>query len=765
LIESFHGVFPYVLVVAKGILAFVAVIMLVSGLDDFFFDIYYAVRSLYRRLFVLRKYRPLTEEDLLRPTEQAIAVMIPAWRESAVIRPMLENSLRTFNYGNYHIFVGTYPNDEATEREVEKVRENCDNIHRITCPHDGPTNKADCLNWIYQGISLFEQENRVEFALFVMEDSEDIVHPLALKLFNYLIPRKDMVQLAVLPLKPAWYKFTEGHYIDEFAENHYKNLVVREFLSGVVPSAGVGCAFSRKALALESGVTRNELFNVNSLCEDYEIGMRLRRLGVKQIFVRQAIERTTSKPGARSRKRKEKKSREFIAVAEYFPSNIRAAVRQKARWIVGICFQAWKHLRWEGSLAVKYMLFRDRKTLITSYINALGYLVVLVIVIYWMTLLFLPEPYRYPPLVEAGTWLWYVILADTFFMAVRLFSRFFCVFRFYGPGQALLSVPRFVWGNVINFFATSRATFLFGRHLVTGKYIAWDKTDHSFPSAAELQSYRRRLGEMLLEKRFITVKKLEEALARQQKDRQPLGAVLLEMGWVREEDLIQVLSRQLFLSTARLDPEKTSLELLSLLPEYYARKYSVYPVEMRKGGRLLIAGTSLLGQAGMEELEKALHRPIDLCLTTRNDVADAIQRGYDRLARSKEAAEEHRPLGWRLMDRGLITSGQLLEALSYQRRSYWQLAMVLWSQKACSAKSLLEAAEHYPAASPMPFGEFLVRREYISQDQLEKALPQLKTPGMPLGKILVDMSYISDDELKSALEADGRKSKECRNSI
>ena len=80
----------------------------------------------------------------------------------------------------------------------------------------------------------------MRFAIFVMEDSEDIIHPLTLNLFNYLIPRKDMVQLTVLPLPAKWYRFTEGHYADEFSENHYKNLVVREFLSGSVPSAGGG---------------------------------------------------------------------------------------------------------------------------------------------------------------------------------------------------------------------------------------------------------------------------------------------------------------------------------------------------------------------------------------------------------------------------------------------------------------------------------------------------------------------------------------------
>jgi adsorption protein B len=241
---SLSGYVPHLFVFLKDLLWFVAVVFFLSGLDDWFNDLYYAVRSVYRWLFVLPKCHSLTEEQLLALAEQPVAIMIPAWQEAKVIRQMLENTIRILNYANYHISVGTYPNDPETRREMESVREHFDNVHRIVCPKDGPTNKTDFLNWIYQGIEVFEKEHHLQFAVFVMDDSEDLVHPLSLKLFNYLIPRKDMIQLVVLPLEPKRSKFTEGHYCDEFAEMHYKNLVVREFLSNSMSSAGVGCAFS-----------------------------------------------------------------------------------------------------------------------------------------------------------------------------------------------------------------------------------------------------------------------------------------------------------------------------------------------------------------------------------------------------------------------------------------------------------------------------------------------------------------------------------------
>ncbi len=54
-----------------------------------------------------------------------------------------------------------------------------------------------------------------------------MVHPLSMELFNHLIPRKDMVQLPVIPMEMPLRHFTAGTYMDEFAESHTKDLLVR----------------------------------------------------------------------------------------------------------------------------------------------------------------------------------------------------------------------------------------------------------------------------------------------------------------------------------------------------------------------------------------------------------------------------------------------------------------------------------------------------------------------------------------------------------
>jgi adsorption protein B len=60
--------------------------------------------------------------------------MVPAWLEYDVIAPMLENMVGTLDYKNYYIFVGTYPNDERTKNEVERMRRRYKQLVRAEVP-------------------------------------------------------------------------------------------------------------------------------------------------------------------------------------------------------------------------------------------------------------------------------------------------------------------------------------------------------------------------------------------------------------------------------------------------------------------------------------------------------------------------------------------------------------------------------------------------------------------------------------------------------
>jgi adsorption protein B len=440
--------------------------------------------------------------------------------------------------------------------------------------------------------------------------------------------------------------------------------------------------------------------------------------------------------------------REHIATREYFPARFRPAVRQKARWILGIALQGWARLGWVGGGWTRYMLFRDRKALVTNVANVAGYVVVLAVTSLWLFQYLFPDAYRYPPLVEIGSWLWYAILANTFFLVVRLFQRALCVGRIYGTSQALLSMPRQVWGNVINFAAVCRAFWLFSRSLVTGQRIAWDKTAHEFPSEAQMVAFRRKLGDLLLERRAVTVAQLEEALRRQREQPRPLGAILLEMGLVREEQLVQVLGTQLRLSTREIDPYSVPLELLRLLPRELAVRHSIFPLEVRRGGRLVVAAERPLPPEVVRALEASLERAVEVCLSTRSDVSFGIQRGYARLD-----AEQAEPpaLGRRLVERGLLSTDQLEAVLRAQRRTYARLGDVLLEERMISVELLREALARFPVDGA-PLGDFLVRAGYVSPEQVQRALELQRGRFQRLGDLIVAQGLVPEHALRQALE-------------
>ena len=359
------------------LVAIIAVLIFVSSIDDLFIDLWYWTRRIFRSLTVKRTHARLTTEQLREKGEQTLAIMVPAWLEYDVIAAMIENMVEVLEYQHYVVFVGTYVNDPETIAEVERMRRRYKQLQRVEVSHAGPTCKADCLNSVIDAIFAYEQKHAMEFAGVVLHDSEDVLHPLELKFFNYLLPRMDMIQLPVASLERDWFELVAGTYMDEFAESHAKDMVVRESVAGVVPSAGVGTCFSRRALRALCDTTQNNPFNTDSLTEDYDVGNRLAQLGMQAIFgVFPVTYRVARTSWFHTVKRREILIHMPLCVREFFPDTFRMAYRQKARWVLGIGLQSWEQIKWQGSFAARYLLLHDRKGTVTAIVNVLGYLLV-----------------------------------------------------------------------------------------------------------------------------------------------------------------------------------------------------------------------------------------------------------------------------------------------------------------------------------------------------------------------------------------------------
>lgn len=446
------------------LLLFAAIGFIVGGLDDLLIDLVYISRRLWRQAFIYRLHAPMTSDRLPRSTRRgAMAVFIPAWDESAVIGSMLRRCLHLWRDEDVTVFVGVYPNDLATAQEVARAATGSDKVVLVVTPTAGPTTKADCLNALWHAMERVEQHSERPFKAVVLHDAEDVVHPDGLHVMSAMIDRFDFVQLPVLPLLNAKSRWIAAHYCDEFVESHCKGMIVREFFGASLPSAGVGCAFDRALLAAIAAERGGQPFDAVSLTEDYELGLQLARHGGRGVMVRMR-----DADGA------------LVATREYFPDSLPAAVRQKARWMVGIALAGWDRLGWHGGVAERWMRLRDRRALIATLVLAVAYGALMLSAAVAGLAMFAGHPAP-----SVGTVLASLLVANAALLTWRIAIRATFVGRSYGWREGLRSIPRQVVANIIALMAARRALMLYVRLLRTGT-VQWDKTVHRFPTDAEI---------------------------------------------------------------------------------------------------------------------------------------------------------------------------------------------------------------------------------------------------------------------------------------
>jgi adsorption protein B len=392
------------------------------------------------------------------------------------------------------------------------------------------------------------------------------------------------------------------------------------------------------------------------------------------------------------------------------------------------------------------MLVRDRKPIITNLANFIGNILFLIILSLFAYNV-ITEQYRLPPLVDDTPLSIALVSACLFFLFLRIFMRIMVVYITYGWYQSLLAVPRLFWANVINFIATNRAIFIYTKTKITGQKATWDKTAHVYPSEDELRAYRRKLGDLLLDRRFLTIEQLDNALAAQKKSNKRLGEILIEQGLITEDQLIQALGVQFTVATQEIDPYHTPMQVLELVPVSLAYKYSVYPLSL-KNGQLTVASNEMLDEKALHALEKTINHSITLRLATKSDISFAIRKGYAR----QNDLEDASLLGKKLVEANEITLEQLQSALKEQRSRYTSLGDILLLQNAITKEQLVEADKEYlEQEQSKKIGEFLVDKGYIRSEQLNAALEEQKKRSPMLGEVLLEQGAVQQENLKRFL--------------
>jgi adsorption protein B len=564
-------------------LALLAIWVVLSNLDDLFLDLACLYRWFVTGYLRRRHVRTPTEADLAGAPRKRIAIFVPLWREHQVVRTMIEHNLAAHRYDLADFFIGVYPNDEPTLACARELESRFRNVHVSVCAHDGPTSKADNLNWTFQRMLEFEAEHRTKFDIVITHDAEDLIHPEALRWVNYYSQQYDMVQVPVLPIPTPVTELLHGVYCDEFAEYQSRELPVRQYLGGFLPSCGVGTGFSRRALDRLGAAYSNCIFEPKCLTEDYENGFRLHHLGCSQIFIP-----ITFRGGG------------IVATRGYFPRLFRPAVKQRTRWMTGIALQSWEMHGWRETLGQLYWFWRDRKGLVSNLVGPAANGIFLYGLIRWYAAGMSDRPWTL--FLNGSAWIVDAFAVSMALQAVHMAVRIRCSARIYGWKFASAAPLRTVLGNFINTLATVSAIHRFFRAKWTRQPLVWLKTEHAYPNRAALVADHRRLGEILVGSQYLAEDELAAALATQPPGIR-VGEYLVYLGKLTEQDLYECLSLQQNLSFEVLERGQVSAMVTRALPVEVSRKWKVLGFKV-DSGQLFVAGPDIPSEEMSADLRR-----------------------------------------------------------------------------------------------------------------------------------------------------------------
>ncbi|HEY2070361.1 MAG TPA: glycosyl transferase family protein [Rhizomicrobium sp.] len=714
LVSAIHNFLIAYWIWLQGAVLFAAVLIFLSGIDDAILDAMYWILTLFRLK------RPPSTEAVSQKPEKLIAILIPAWQESDVIARMLSNLMGTQDYTNFHIFVGAYPNDPATQVAVAEVQARFPNVHCVVTNRPGPTSKADCLNQVLEAIFELERGTGRKFEMFVNQDAEDVVHPFSLKTMNWFIEGHGMVQLPVLSIDRPLGQLVAGHYMDEFAEWHGKDLVVRSILSGETPSAGVGTAFTRAAI--DRLLATGEVFDSTSLTEDYDVAHRLAQLNMSSAFVRFRARMPYLRKAVVGGKSVRTYRKELVCTREIFPDRVRTSYRQKARWMLGISYFGWRKIGWYGTFWNRYFLLRDRKSIVSAPVAVFAYLLVIQYLLAIGLEAAIPGIGPLPSLV-LYPWEWTLIIVNLLFLLNRLAHRAIFVARAHGMRQIFPSPLRAVVGNLIAFLAFLRAQRLYLRNLITSRAVAWDKTQHYYPTAAAILGENATIGDILQHAGLVTHQDLAKARAAQTERNRPLWLQLLDQGSIDDVALAKAFAEQFETGFTSFNALDIDAETRGLLDPADMARYAAYPVERNGRRGAVIAQGEPLTTREKSRLEGKLRRSgirkIDYKFAPLSDVAFAIH-----------LAHQSDPVVLQAQDTidGMRKRGELDQD---QQQRLWRAIR----------------------ASYVRFGDLLVRRGVVDHNTLWRALPIAWRKHLSLVEVLRTFRKVPQDRLDEALAA------------
>jgi type IV pilus assembly protein PilB len=152
---------------------------------------------------------------------------------------------------------------------------------------------------------------------------------------------------------------------------------------------------------------------------------------------------------------------------------------------------------------------------------------------------------------------------------------------------------------------------------------------------------RKKIGDLLKEKGFITESQLKEALEEQATSGTRLGEVLVRQGLITEEQLVETISERLGIPTITISSMVIDPKVIRRVPVEVARRYNIIPA-FAIGDTLTLAMSDPLNIIAIEQIKYLTGADVKRAVASKSEIDKAIDQYYSVADSLNEIVAGHR---------------------------------------------------------------------------------------------------------------------------
>ena len=134
-----------------------------------------------------------------------------------------------------------------------------------------------------------------------------------------------------------------------------------------------------------------------------------------------------------------------------------------------------------------------------------------------------------------------------------------------------------------------------------------------------------RIGELLVQKNFLTPEQLDRAKEETRVAGTRLGLELTKLGFMKEDDLAEVISNQYGVPSISLDDFEIDPEVIKLIPEDVAIKHTIIPVN-RAGSTLIVAMSDPSNIFAVDDIKFLTGYDVEVVVSAEEAIRRAVER-------------------------------------------------------------------------------------------------------------------------------------------